>query len=164
METPPSPPPMSIIVVEDDPIDLYLIHRVLTAHALAHELHVIDNGDHALSYVHHLIQQERPRAPTILLLDLHLPQRDGKEILHELKALAHGADIRVVIVTGSHNPADRRETLALGADAYFVKPFEFQEFMQLGALIKDVVQGHPPRQPGPPESAGGAIIGGPSAP
>src|ERR1043166_8216390 len=76
----------------------------------------------------------RTSAPTILLLDLHLPQRDGKEILHEIKAMGHRADVRVVIVTGSHNPADRRETLALGADAYFVKPFALQEFMQLGAL------------------------------
>jgi CheY-like chemotaxis protein len=150
METPTSPPPLTIIVVEDDPIDVYLIGRVLTAHALAHELHVIDNGDHALPYVHHLVEQERSSAPTILLLDLHLPQRDGKEILHEIKAMGHRADVRVVIVTGSHNPADRRETLALGADAYFVKPFALQEFMQLGALIKDVAQGHTSWQPSPP--------------
>ena len=147
MDTPTSPPPLTIIVVEDDPIDLYLIRRVLTAHELAHELHVINNVDHALDYVHDLAQQEHPRSPTILLLDLHLPQRDGKELLRQVKASAPGAEVRVVIVTGSHNPADRRETLALGADAYFVKPFEFHEFMQLGALIKDVAQGHTPREP-----------------
>ena len=146
METPTSPPSLTIVVVEDDPIDLYLIRRVLTAHGLVHDLHIIDNVDHALDSVRHLAQQEHPGSPTILLLDLRLSQREGKEILRQVKAMPQGAEVRVVIVTGSHNPADRRETLALGADAYFVKPFEFQEFMQLGALIKDMVLGHTPRE------------------
>jgi DNA-binding response OmpR family regulator len=51
----------------------------------------------------------------------------------------------VVIVTSSANPADRRETLALGADAYFVKPYHLQEFMQLGDLIKGLAFGEPSR-------------------
>jgi DNA-binding NarL/FixJ family response regulator len=50
----------------------------------------------------------------------------------------------VVIVTGSNNPTDRRETLAIGADAYFVKPSHLNEFMQLGDLIKHVAFGNPP--------------------
>ena len=68
-------------------------------------------------------QQERRRAPTIMLLDLHLPQRDGREILARVKRLPEGVAIRVVIVTSSKHPADQRETLAMGADAYFVKPY-----------------------------------------
>jgi CheY-like chemotaxis protein len=147
MDTPPSPPPLPIIIVEDDPIDLYLLRRVLTAHALAHELHVIGKGDDVLDSVHRLAQQEHRQAPIIMLLDLRLPQRDGKEILQQVKAMPQQADVRVVIVTGSRNPADQRATLALGADAYFVKPFELQEFMQLGALIKEVAWGHTAREP-----------------
>jgi CheY-like chemotaxis protein len=150
METPPSPPPLPIIVVEDDPVDLYLLRRVLTAHELAHELHVIGTSDDVLAAVHRLTQPEGRRSPIILLLDLRLPQWEGKEILHQVKALPQGADVRVVIVAGSHNPADRRETLALGADAYFVKPLQLAEFMQLGALIKDVARGHTPREPSRP--------------
>jgi CheY-like chemotaxis protein len=49
-----------------------------------------------------------------------------------------------VIVTGSTNPTDRRETLALGADAYFAKPNHLNEFMQLGDLIKHLAFGNPP--------------------
>jgi len=146
METPPSLPPLPIIVVEDAPIDLYLLQRVLTAHDLAHELHVIGKGDDVLDAVHRLTQPEDRRSPLVLLLDLRLPQRNGKEILHQVKALPQWAAVRVVIVTGSHNPADRRETLALGADAYFVKPLQLEEFMQLGALIKEVAWGHPARE------------------
>jgi CheY-like chemotaxis protein len=79
--------------------------------------------------------------PTLMLLDLNLPQRDGKDILRYIKAIPPGADIRVVIVTGSADPRERAETLASGADGSFVKPFHLTPFMQLGALIKDVAFG-----------------------
>lgn len=91
-----------------------------------------------------MARKERHRSPTIMLLDLNLPQRNGREILQRVKAISQGADIRVVIVTSSTNPTERRETLALGADAYFVKPYHLNEFMQLGDLIKHLVFDNPP--------------------
>jgi CheY-like chemotaxis protein len=143
MDTPAPRTPLTIIVVEDNPLDVYLIRWVLNAHALSHELHVIENGDHALHYINQLAQQERRRSPTIMLLDLNLPQRDGRELLQRVKAIPQGADIRVVIVTSSTNPADRRDSLAMGADAYFVKPYHLNEFMQLGEIIKGLDFGEP---------------------
>ena len=139
-----TPTPLTIIVVEDDPVDVYLIEWVLKAHEFAYELQVIDNGDHAMDYVNQFAQQERRRSPTIMLLDLNLPQRDGRELLQRVKAIPHGADIHVVIVTSSNNPVDRRETLAMGADAYFVKPSHLNEFMQLGDIIKGLDLGNTP--------------------
>ena len=141
MDTPAPHTPLTIIVVEDNLLDVYLIQWVLRAHELAHELHVIANGDHAMDYVNQLAHEKRHRAPTIMLLDLNLPQRDGRELLQRVKTIPQGSDIRVVIVTSSTNPADRQETLALGADAYFVKPSHLQEFMQLGDLIKGLACG-----------------------
>jgi two-component system, chemotaxis family, response regulator Rcp1 len=143
MVTPAPRTPLTIIVVEDNPLDIYLIRWVLTAHALAHELQVIDNGDRAMDYVNQLAHEERRRSPTIMLLDLNLPQRDGREILQRVKAIPYGSDVRVVVVTSSNNAADRQETLALGADAYFVKPYHLTEFMQLGDLIKGLACGEP---------------------
>ena len=143
MDTPAPRTPLTIIVVEDNPLDIYLIRWVLTAHALAHELQVIDNGDRAMDYVNQLAHEERRRSPTIMLLDLNLPQRDGREILQRVKAIPYGSDVRVVVVTSSNNAADRQETLALGADAYFVKPYHLTEFMQLGDLIKGLAYGEP---------------------
>jgi CheY-like chemotaxis protein len=144
METPTSRTPLTIIVVEDNPVDIYLIRWVLKAHELSHALEVIDNGDRAMEYVNQLAHEERRRAPTIMLLDLNLPQRDGREILQRVKAIPHGSDVRVVIVTSSTNPTDRRETLAMGADAYFVKPSHLNEFMQLGDVIKRLALDNPP--------------------
>jgi CheY-like chemotaxis protein len=144
METPTPRAPLTIIVVEDNPVDMYLIRWVLKAHELSYELQVIENGDHAMAYVNQLSQEERRRSPTIMLLDLNLPQRDGREILQRVKSIPAGSDVRVVVVTSSTNPTDRRETLALGADAYFVKPYHLNEFMQLGDLIKHLAFGTPP--------------------
>jgi len=135
-------PLLSLIVVDDNPVDVQLIRWVLDAHGLPYELLVIDNGDQALDVVDHLARQEPLRSPTLMLLDLNLPQRDGKDILRHLKAIPQGADIRVVIVTNSADPKERAETLALGADGYFVKPFHLTPFMQLGELIKTVAFGH----------------------
>jgi CheY-like chemotaxis protein len=143
MATPAPRLPLTIIVIEDNPVDVYLIRWVLHAHELSHELHVIDNGDRAIDYVNQLAHEER-RSPTLMLLDLNLPQRDGREILQRVKAILYGSDIRVVVVTSSTNLTDRRETLAMGADAYFEKPNHLNEFMQLGDLIKHLVYGNPP--------------------
>ena len=130
--------PLTIIVVEDNPLDVYLIRWVLTAHQLPYELQVIENGDYALDVFDQLAQQEHLRSPTVVLLDLHLPQLDGREILRHIKAIPLGSEIHVVVVTSSKNPADQQESLALGADAYFVKPYHLNEFMQLGDLIKHI--------------------------
>ena len=143
METPPATP-LTIIMVEDDPVDVYLVRWVLTAHELPYELHVIEHGDNALEVFELLAAQEGLRTPTIVLLDLNLPQVDGREVLRHIKALPQGADMRVVVVTGSHNPADRRDTLHMGADAYFVKPFHLHDFMHLGAVVKQVAFASPP--------------------
>ena len=142
METPPALP-LRIIVVEDNPVDVYLMRWVLTAHELPYDLHVIDNADQAMNYFDKLAQQDHRRSPTLILLDLNLPQRDGRELLQRVRSIPAGSDMQVVIVTGSNNPADRRETLAMGADAYFVKPYHLNEFMQLGKLIKHLAFDHP---------------------
>jgi CheY-like chemotaxis protein len=141
METPP-PTPLTIIVVEDNPVDLSLIRWVLEAHQLSYELQVIEKGDYAMNYVNALAQQERRRSPTIMLLDLHLPQREGRAILQRVKRIPEGSDLRVVIVTSSKNPADQRETRAMGADAYLVTPYHLNKFMQLGDLIKQLTVHH----------------------
>ena len=142
MERPVSQPPLTILIVDDTHVDVHLIRWVLDAHALPYALQVIDNGDRAIEVLDQLAQLERLRSPTIILLDLNVPQRDGKELLRHLRTMAPGEDIRVVVVTGSADPRERAETLALGADAFFPKPFHLTPFMQLGDIIKNMAFGH----------------------
>ena len=146
-ETPPAVPPLTIILVEDEPVDVHLIRWVLDAHALPYELQVIDNADRAAEVVDQLAQQEQRREPTMILLDLHLPQRDGKELLRQIKTIPHGPDLPVVVVTGDANPRERAAALALGADGFFVKPFHLTPYMELGEIIKTLAFGLAPKRP-----------------
>ena len=143
MDTSTSRTPLTIIVVEDNPVDVYLIQWVLKAHELSHELQVIDNGDHAMDYINQLAHEERRRSPTIMLLDLNLPQRDGKELLQRVKAIPQGSDIRVVIVTSSSNPEDGRASQSTRLPPAQASPAYRTEFMQLGDLIKHMAFGEP---------------------
>src|SRR5215470_7806940 len=126
--------PLTILAVEDNPADIYTLQRMLMTHGLTYNLQVIDHADHAFAFFSQLT--EPARCPDILLLDLNLPQRNGKELLQHLKAIPACAAMRVVIITSSHDPADRAETLALGADVFFEKPFHLADFLPLGAIIK----------------------------
>ena len=144
METHTPPAPLTILVVEDNPVDVYIMNWVLKAQDFAYDLHVMNNGNYVLDYISQFAHEERPRSPTLVLLDLHLPQVDGKEVLRQLKTMPHVSDIPVVIVTSATNPAAQHETLAMGADAYFVKPSHLHEFLWLGEVIKHLVFGDPP--------------------
>lgn len=146
-ETPPAVPLLTIILVEDEPVDVSLIRWVLDAHTLSYELQVIDNADRAAAVVDQLAVQEQRRAPTVILLDLHLPQRDGKDLLRQIKALPHGAALPVVVVTGDTNLRERAAALALGADGFFVKPFHLTQYMELGEIIKSLAFGCAPESP-----------------
>jgi len=132
--------------VEDNPADIATVQWVLRAHALSYDLQVIANAEHAFHFFDQFAQPTAPRCPDILLLDLTLPQRHGTELLHHLQTLPACADMRVVIVTGSHDPAERAETLALGADVFFVKPFQLTDFLLLGTIIKTLALHSAPAQ------------------
>ena len=147
MDAPTLHTPLTIFIVDDSPMDVYLMRWVLDAHALDYHLRVLDNGDQARAVFDRLAEQEHLRSPTLVLLDLHLPHLDGKEILRHIKAMPVGAEIHVLVVTSSKHAADQHETLALGAEAYFVKPYHLNEFMALGDLIKHVAYGHEPEAP-----------------
>jgi chemotaxis family two-component system response regulator Rcp1 len=134
--------PLTILAVEDNPADIYTVKWVLTAHALTYDLQVIENADQAFSFFDQLAESEHTQCPDILLLDLNLPQRNGKELLQPLKAIPACAAMRVVILTSSRDPADRAETLGLGADVFFEKPFHLTDFIPLGAIIKTLAVSH----------------------
>jgi len=143
METLTPLPPLTILAVDDNPADISTVQPVLTAHALTYDLQVIKNANHAFAFFDQLAAPEPPRCPDMLLLDLTLPQRHGKELLRHLKAIPACAAMPVVILTASRAPADRAETLALGADDFFEKPFHLPDFLPLGTFIKTLAMSHP---------------------
>jgi CheY-like chemotaxis protein len=141
METAQPFPPLVIAVVDDNPADVYCIARVLQAHQVPFVLQVLESRQRALHFFDQLAGEDL-RCPDLLLLDFTLPGLDTRELLQWIKAMPVCRWLRIIVMTGSHDPRVQVEALALGADAFFQKPVSFQRFMALGDLIKILVCGH----------------------
>jgi len=141
METAKPLPPLVIAVVDDNPADVYIIARVLQAHGLQYTLQVLESRQRALHFFDQLAGEDT-RCPDLLLLDYTLPGLDTRELLPWIRAVPACRRLRIVLMTGSDDPAVQAEALAFGADAFFRKPVGFQRFLTLGNLIKAVVFGH----------------------
>ena len=124
----------TILLVEDNPMDVDLTVRVLRRSTPAVHVEVARDGEEALAWL------ERWRTgtalPILILLDLKLPRVDGLEVLREYKRDQHAGTIPVVVLTTSAEAADVRTAYALGANSYLVKPVEFEEFMALAARVQ----------------------------
>ena len=79
--------------------------------------------------------------PTLMLLDINMPRYKGSDILRKLRASSRCKNALVLIVTSSDSSRDREEMDALGANGYFRKPSDFSEFMALGQMVRDLLEG-----------------------
>jgi CheY-like chemotaxis protein len=129
------------LLVEDNPADVYCIARVLHAHQVQFVLQVLESRQRAMHFFDQLAGED-VQCPDLLLLDYTLPGLDTRELLQWSKAVPVCRRLRIIVTTGSDDPAVQHEALALGADAFFRKPVSFQSFLALGDLIKVVVFGH----------------------
>jgi two-component system, chemotaxis family, response regulator Rcp1 len=135
-------PPVVIAVVEDNPADVYIISQVLHAHQLPFVLQVLESSQRAFHYFDRLAAQEGDGCPDLLLLDYTLPGLNMRALLPWMKALPVCRRLRMIVMTGSDDPAIEAEAMALGAEAFFQNPVGFQRFLALGDLIKVVMFGH----------------------
>jgi chemotaxis family two-component system response regulator Rcp1 len=131
---------MNILLAEDNDADVFLVHEALRAHAIEYELRVLTNGTEVEQYFELLGKVAAARCPDVFLLDLNLPQTDGHDVLRQFRAHYLCSTVPVIIVTSSDAPKDRELAELLGANAYFRKPSDLEEFMKLGIVIKAVVQ------------------------
>jgi CheY-like chemotaxis protein len=136
MDTPTPHAPLTILLVEDNPVDAAIIRRVLDTHDFLYYLRIIEDGERARRFFEQLAHEEHRVPPDILLLDLSLPQVSGHELLQHIQAIPACRAMRIVVVTGYTYLTTQREAERLGADAFFAKPTTFPAFMQLGDLIK----------------------------
>ena len=142
METATPHPLLVIAVVEDNPADVSCIARVLHAHGWQYVLQVLESSQRALHFFDRLAAQDGGGCPDLLLLDFTFPGVNMRELLPWMKALPVCRRLRIIVMTGSDDPAVEAEAHALGADALFQKPVGFQRFLALGDLIKVVMCGH----------------------
>lgn len=117
-----------ILLVENDPDQQALAVRALQAGGIASRIEIIADGRGALSY---LQQDETRLLPHLMLLDIHLGDLDGHEVLAGVRADPRTWHLPVVVLTTSMEPADIQRSYRLGANGYLRKPMRFEEFTEL---------------------------------
>ena len=132
--------PVHILLAEDNPGDVLLVRESLREHHIEHELHVVHDGQAALDYFLRMGQPDQPPCPDLLLLDLNLPKGDGSVVLSDLRRHPDYAATPVIVVTSSDSTQDRQRMTELGISHYFRKPTDYEEYMQLGSIVRRVLE------------------------
>lgn len=129
--------PIEILLVEDDPGDVLMTQEAFTDYRIANRLTVVTNGEDAIAYVRKHGRFADVATPDLVLLDLNLPRRDGREVLRDIKSDAELRRIPVVILTTSEAEEDVISAYDLHANAYVRKPVDFAQFVEAVRAIDD---------------------------
>jgi len=126
-----------ILLVEDNPGDVRLTREALKEGKVLNHLNVVDDGVEALAFLRREDKYANAVRPDLILLDLNLPKKDGREVLAEIKADAGLKKIPVVILTTSAAEQDILKTYDLHANCYITKPVDLEQFIKIVRLIED---------------------------
>ena len=127
--------PIEVLLVEDDPGDVLMTREAFEEHKVRNRLTVVSDGDEALSYLRREGEFADAVRPDLILLDLNLPRRDGREVLEEVKKDPDLGRIPVVVLTTSAADEDILRSYQLHANAYVTKPVDFERFI---AVIRQI--------------------------
>ncbi|MFH1149205.1 MAG: response regulator [Actinomycetota bacterium] len=129
--------PVEILLVEDSPTDIDLTREGLEMGKLANNLSVVENGDDALAFLRRQGDYSGSKRPDLVLLDLNLPGKDGREVLEEIKTDEDLMTIPVVVLTSSKAEEDIARSYKLHANCYIAKPVNFSRFVEVVKGIED---------------------------
>jgi CheY-like chemotaxis protein len=136
-----------ILLAEDNPADVLLVREVFEDRAVDCDLHVIADGEQVVQFIEQIDSDRSLHCPYLVLLDLHLPKRDGREILKSLRASERCGQTPVVILTASESPHDEENATRNAALHYFRKPASLEQFMQLGDVVNNIIGAASRRSP-----------------
>jgi CheY-like chemotaxis protein len=145
-----NPKRIDILLVEDDTGDVELTKEGLQAAKMLVNLHVVDDGEKAIRFLKREPPYNEAPRPDIILLDLNMPRKNGKETLQEIKADGALRTIPVVILTTSEAEADIVRCYDLGANCYITKPIGFAAFTKVVSMIEEfwfTIVKMPPKEP-----------------
>ena len=128
---------IDVLLVEDDPGDALMTQEAFEHHKIRNTLHVVKDGVEALEFLRREGQYANAPRPGLILLDLNLPRKDGREVLSEVKADAELRSIPVVVLTTSEAEEDILRSYSLYANAYVTKPVDFDRFIDVVRQIDD---------------------------
>jgi CheY-like chemotaxis protein len=122
---------IEVLLVEDDPGDVLMTREAFEEHKLRNNLHVVSDGVEALSFLRQEGEYADVPQPDLVLLDLNLPRKDGREVLAEIKADPQLRRTPVVVLTTSEAEEDVLRSYDLHANAYVAKPVDFERFIDV---------------------------------
>jgi len=124
--------------VEDNRADVILVREALEEHGIQCDLMVLSDGEQALKFVAK-VEGGEVRCAELVVLDLNLPKASGLRVLERMRASPKCASVPVVILSSSDAPKDISEAKKLGATRYIKKPSHLEDFMNIGAIFKDIL-------------------------
>jgi two-component system, chemotaxis family, response regulator Rcp1 len=128
---------VEILLVEDNPGDVLLTQKALLRGKVANRLTVAKDGEEAMAILRHAGGHQRSARPDLILLDLNLPKKDGREVLAEIKGDPDLRRIPVVVLTSSQAEEDVLRTYDLHASGYITKPVDMEQFAQVVKALED---------------------------
>jgi two-component system response regulator len=129
--------PIEILLVEDNPGDVDLTREALEGNKLRNNLHVVSDGEAAMAFLRHEGKYAGVPRPGLVLLDLNLPNKHGREVLAEMKADDSLKRIPVVVLTTSQAEEDIHKSYNLHANCYITKPIELGHFIKVVQAIEN---------------------------
>ena len=127
---------IDILLVEDNEGDARLAKEALKEAKVANTLHWVEDGEAAMKFLHKVGQYVDAPRPHVILLDLNLPKKDGREVLAEIKKDEDLRRIPVVILTASEAESDIMKTYDLHANCYITKPIDLDQFLKVVRAIE----------------------------
>ncbi len=128
---------VEILLVEDNPGDVRLTQEVLRDGKVRNNMSVVMDGVDAISFLQQTGEYAGAPRPDIILLDLNLPKKDGREVLAEIKADSNLKHIPVVVLTTSSAEQDIFRSYDLHANCYVTKPVDLDQFIKVMKMIED---------------------------
>lgn len=124
--------PITIVIAEDDPDDRFLAKEALEENRLANVIDFVEDGEELLDYLHHRGKYENETGyPGLILLDLNMPRKDGREALREIKSNEALRQIPIVILTTSKSDEDIIRSYRLGVNSFITKPVTFEGLVEV---------------------------------
>jgi two-component system response regulator len=136
MSEQPTSHPFEILLVEDNPGDVRLTREALKDAKVWNNLHVVEDGVAAMDFLHRRGQYSEAPRPDLILLDLNLPKKDGREILAAIKSEDALKRIPIVVLTTSQAEEDVARVYNLNANCFITKPVDFEQFSKIVLAIE----------------------------
>jgi chemotaxis family two-component system response regulator Rcp1 len=129
--------PVEILLVEDDPADVLLTQEALLGSKIRNNLHVVDDGVEALAFLRQEGTYRDVPRPDLILLDLNMPRKDGREVLADIKEDPGLKTIPVAVLTTSSQDEDILKSYELHANCYITKPVGLEQFATVVQSLDD---------------------------